>query len=55
MSKKTELKREREKKIVSQMIQLYCRKKHNTKGELCEECRSLTEYALLRSDKCPFM
>lgn len=47
-------KREREKRIVSQMILLYCRKKHGGKT-LCDECRKLEEYAKIRSDKCPFM
>jgi hypothetical protein len=24
------------------------------RGELCEECKALTEYALFRLEKCPF-
>lgn len=48
-------KREREKKTVAFMIRLYCRKKHGTKSELCTECKTLTEYAAERSDRCPFM
>lgn len=48
-------KREREKQAVSLMIRLYCKKKHQTKSGLCEECNRLKEYAGLRSDKCPFM
>ena len=47
-------KREREKRIVTQMIELYCRKKHGGM-ELCPECRELAEYARQRSDRCPFM
>lgn len=47
-------KREREKAMVSQMIDLYCRKKHHGKA-LCPDCAALTEYARQRSDKCPFM
>ncbi len=50
-----ESKREREKNTVSQMICLYCKKKHGTKEGLCPECRTLLDYAVLRSDKCPFM
>ena len=60
-----ESKREREKKMVSEMIALYCKKKHHTKitrkkdgshkEELCPECLALSEYACARSDKCPFM
>lgn len=45
---------EREKKIVSQMIKLYCRKKHGEK-ELCKQCTELEAYAKSRSDHCPFM
>lgn len=56
MSKsKVESKREREKRTVALMIRLYCRKKHGTSGVLCADCQALTEYALMRSDKCPFM
>lgn len=47
-------KREREKRIVCQMIALYCRKKHGGEA-LCADCRELSEYACQRSDKCPFM
>lgn len=55
MAKSVESKREREKQIVSQMIALYCRKKHHTKSGLCQECAELDTYAKQRSDKCPFM
>ena len=56
MSKqKIESKREREKHTVALMIRLYCKKKHGTKKILCPECEALTEYAMMRSDKCPFM
>lgn len=48
-------KREREKKIVSEMIALYCRKKHGAKRGLCADCAALDAYAQMRSDKCPFM
>ncbi|WP_418463188.1 nitrous oxide-stimulated promoter family protein [Frisingicoccus sp.] len=53
--KSIESKREREKKMVSQMIVLYCRKNHGTKDTLCPECAALNLYARQRSDKCPFM
>lgn len=55
MAKNTETKREWEKAMVSQMIALYCKKKHKTKNGLCPDCASLAEYARARSDKCPFM
>ena len=48
-------KREREKQVVSKMIDLYCHKKHKTKGEICADCKALKDYAQLRSSKCPFM
>ena len=48
-------KRKREKRMVSEMIALYCRKKHHTKDGLCPECAELEAYARMRSDKCPFM
>lgn len=47
-------KREWEKKLVSQMIALYCRKKHGGNA-LCPDCAALDAYAGLRSDCCPFM
>lgn len=55
MSKSIEEKRQREQKVVSLMIKLYCKKNHHTKNELCDECKELDEYAKMRSSKCPFM
>lgn len=55
MQKNIVTKREREKKVVSQMILLYCKKKHRYKNGLCKECSELENYAKQRSDKCPFM
>ena len=52
--KSIESKREREKRTVAFMIALYCRKNHKC-TDLCEECQALHDYAMLRSDKCPFM
>ena len=51
----TQTKCEREKRMVSQMIALYCRKKHHTRGDLCPQCAALDAYAKMRADKCPFM
>ncbi len=47
-------KREREKRMVEDMIRLYCRKNHSAKT-LCGECSALLDYAKQRSEKCPFM
>ncbi len=55
MGKNVESKREKEKRTVALMISIYCRKKHNTRSGLCDQCKALNEYAMLRSDKCPFM
>lgn len=55
MAKSAESKREREKKMVSRMIALYCRKKHHTITGLCPDCEELSRYARQRSEKCPFM
>ena len=51
----TESKREREKETVTEMISLYCRKNHGTRGTLCPACAELDAYARERSDRCPFM
>jgi len=45
----TQTKREREKRMVSQMIALYCRKKHRTRGGLCPQCAALDAYAKMRA------
>lgn len=50
-----EIKRNVEKRIVSQMIALYCRKHHSSGDELCEACAELCDYARGRSDHCPVM
>lgn len=55
MIDKIQGKREREKRTVALMIRLYCRKKHGTKKNLCPECEARSQYAMQRSDKCPFM
>jgi len=43
-----------EKHTVELMIHIYCRKKHGSINELCEECETLKSYALDRLIKCPF-
>lgn len=51
-----EKKRGRERAVVTQMIGVYCRGNHGTRrGELCEECAALSEYASARIGRCPFM
>ncbi len=51
-----EAKRDRERTVVSQMIEVYCHGNHGTpRGQLCDECADLTKYADLRISRCPFM
>ncbi len=53
-----EAKRRKEQRVVHEMIRLYCRKQHRgqqTQGGLCPSCQSLSDYAQLRSEHCPFM
>jgi len=56
---KTEKKRKREQRIVTEMIRLFCRKNHKSEEKdgqgLCRQCRQLNEYARSRSEHCPFM
>ena len=54
MKKSIAEKRENEKYVVGQMISLYCRRNHHSKG-FCPECQELYDYAKMRIDKCPFM
>nr|WP_017554284.1 nitrous oxide-stimulated promoter family protein [Heyndrickxia coagulans] len=44
---------QKEKETVSQMIAIYCRKKHHRKT-LCEECLDLQNYCLKRLSYCRF-
>ena len=55
VKKRINRKREKEKRVVTLMIRLYCKKRHGTKTGLCPECTALAEYACEHSDKCPFM
>lgn len=51
-----ERKRERESRVMAEMISLYCRDVHHTaKGSLCPECAALSAYAQKRIVRCPFM
>jgi len=51
----------REQKTVENMVGIYCRDHHHTKGEhptrgykLCHKCKELVEYARFRLKNCPF-
>ncbi|MGM9862302.1 MAG: nitrous oxide-stimulated promoter family protein [Muribaculaceae bacterium] len=42
-----------EKRVVEQMIRLYCRKRQGN-ATLCPDCRQLLDYALGRLDRCSY-
>jgi len=45
----------RERDTVAKMITLYCREHHNTeRGQLCDNCQTLLDYATQRIERCPF-
>ena len=48
MKPTVEEKRQREKQVVQEMIRLYCRKQHGSKGDLCPDCQALLAYAQAR-------
>lgn len=54
MMNRTEKKRLREKRVVGEMICLYCRDHHGQPAP-CRKCAALIAYAHERSDHCPFM
>lgn len=53
-SEQTEKKRQGEIRLISEMISLYCKKKHGSSGALCGECKALSDYAISRIARCPF-
>ncbi len=52
-------KRAWEKKVISNMIAIYCDGQHghlkNERGQLCPDCAELAAYAHARSDSCPMI
>lgn len=51
---KIEQKKDYEKMIVKQMIEIYCKNKHK-ETQLCPSCKSILLYAQSRIDNCPFI
>ncbi|NMD38267.1 MAG: nitrous oxide-stimulated promoter family protein [Christensenellaceae bacterium] len=47
------LKLKQEKEILTQIVCLYCHKKHKY-SELCPDCKELLDYAKKRSESCPY-
>lgn len=45
---------EEEKKTVGQMVEIYCKGRHQCNDGLCDECSALLDYALARLDHCKF-
>lgn len=52
--KKIEEKINFEKKIISQMIGIYCKKKHK-QMQICYECREVLDYANKKIENCKFI
>ena len=48
------MKKQKESEVVTLMISLYCKKKHDCSGELCADCAELLEYVKLRRNRCPW-
>jgi hypothetical protein len=44
----------REKQTFGVMARIYCRGQHHTRVGICENCRSLVDYALERLERCVF-
>lgn len=51
----TDKKREKEKKLLRLMIQLYCKGKRHGATGLCKDCGTLLNYSQERINHCPFM
>jgi hypothetical protein len=51
---KGERRRDREKRTIRRMVEIYCRKHHGRGEALCGECRRLLEYAMDRIERCPY-
>ena len=47
-------KQDKEKKIIKEMISIYCKIKHKKTDVLCIKCQELVDYAYLKIEKCPF-
>lgn len=45
---------ENEKRVIKIMIEIYCKKKHRCKDDLCDECKELLDYAHFRLSHCKF-
>ena len=44
----------RELETIRAMVAIHCRDRHGTRGELCDECGALMDYATRRLDRCVF-
>lgn len=48
-------KRQNEQEILCLMIRIYCQGNHKNKKGICKDCQELLEYAVIKTQKCPFM
>lgn len=47
-------KRDREKEVLGEMLEIYCRGNHGEEG-LCQDCKSLEDYSFKRIDSCRYI
>ncbi len=52
-SNTVDLKREHEKEIIHFMIKIYCKGHKHGGTPLCDSCKDLSDYSLMRVDLCP--
>lgn len=45
---------DRERRTIEAMVRIYCRDHHGIRGEPCQECSDLREYAFLRLERCTY-
>ena len=50
---KKEKRIKKDEKVLRRFIDVYCRKNHNSRDGLCDDCTELLLYALKRNEKCP--
>lgn len=48
-------KRDKEKEVLSLMIEIYCKGNKHNGGNICKSCQRLMDYSNKRVDLCPFM
>ena len=45
---------QREFRTMSKMVDIYCADRHESGGQLCDDCATFLDYAEVRLEKCPY-